>query len=118
MIAAQTTFYMRTFTITDLKLAILKCLSGTTSAQVGNKFNLLGRPYQSGGLEGQLGVTFDPKQRGATLTYCRQADCCDQWGLFRLEKGSRQFRLSNDTCQRAASERIVKRHGNRDRSCL
>jgi hypothetical protein len=54
---------MRILTITDLKLAILKCLSGTTSAHAGNEFNLLGRPCQAGGLEGQLGVTFDPKQR-------------------------------------------------------
>jgi hypothetical protein len=55
---------MNSFTITDLKLGILKCLSGTTSAHAGNKFNLLGRQYQAGGLEGQLRVTFDPKQRG------------------------------------------------------
>ena len=38
--------------------------------------------------------------------------------LFRFEKRSREFRLSNDACQRAASERTVEGHGNRDRRCL
>ena len=38
--------------------------------------------------------------------------------LFRLGKRSREFRLPNDACQRAASELSVDRHGDRHGSCL
>ena len=54
---------MEELTLANLKLTILKCLAGTTATQSANKFNLLGRPYQAGGLESFLGITFDAQQR-------------------------------------------------------
>ena len=55
--------------------------------------------------------------RPIQLTHSRQTNHVDQDALHLLEKRSREFRLSNDACQRAPSERTVKRYGNRD-SCL
>jgi hypothetical protein len=54
---------MEELTLANLKLAILKCLVDTTAEHAVNKFNLLGRPYQAGGLERSLELTFDSQQR-------------------------------------------------------
>lgn len=54
---------MPELTIKDLKLAILKALSGTSGGRAINKFNLLGRPHQSGDLEALLQVRFEPRHR-------------------------------------------------------
>jgi hypothetical protein len=48
-------------TLQDLKLEILKLFAAAPRG--GNKFNLLGRPYQTGGLEASLRITFDKEQR-------------------------------------------------------
>lgn len=47
-------------TLRDMELAILRVLSTTKSA---HKINLIGRPYQRGGLELSLDTTFDPDTR-------------------------------------------------------
>jgi hypothetical protein len=44
----------------ELKRAILQSLDRQATA---NKFNLLGRDFQKGALEGHLGVDFDPNER-------------------------------------------------------
>lgn len=48
--------------IQELELQILKLFS-TASPHAGNKFNVLGRPYQPGGLEASLGITFEKGER-------------------------------------------------------
>src|SRR5687767_4415091 len=65
--------------IQDLKLAILK-LFAAAPRHGGNKFNLLGRPYQTGGLETSLGIKFDADQRGLAA---RAFDELKQEGLIR-----------------------------------
>ena len=50
------------FTIQAAKLEILK-LFAAAPQHGGHKFNLLGKPYQPGGLEHALGIIFDKEQR-------------------------------------------------------
>jgi len=48
--------------IQELKLEILKLFAAASPHSV-HKFNLLGRPYQRGGFEASLGITFEKNER-------------------------------------------------------
>lgn len=57
---------MQEFTLQQLKLQILKILAHDSPRSM-HKFNLLGRRFQKGGLEGILGIEFNEEQRALAV---------------------------------------------------